>query len=146
MSALIAALASRHGLPTIDTDTFDAFLAPAAGEPNHALLFFTGDPDQRSDSGDVAVVLPELLSAFHGRFRAGVIDRSDEATLKARCRVEVFPSLVALRGQTVLDVLPRIRDWSEYLERLEAALRPEAPAFVAPNRIEITSGSRRADA
>ena len=146
MSALIAALASRHGLPTIDVDTFDAFLAPAAGEPDHALLFFTGDPDQRSDSGDVAVVMPELLSAFHGRFRAGVIDRSAEAALKARCRVEVFPSLVVLRGQTVLDVLPRIRDWGEYLDRLEAALREDAPAFAAPSRIEITANARRDEA
>ena len=72
MSALIAALASRHGLPTVNAETLDTFLAPAAGEPEHVLLFFTGDPDQRTDSGDVAVVLPELLSAFPGCFRAGV--------------------------------------------------------------------------
>ena len=56
MSALIAALASDHGLPTVDADTLQAFLEPAAGEPDHALLFFTGDPEQRTDSGDVAVV------------------------------------------------------------------------------------------
>lgn len=146
MSALIAALASRHGLPTIDTDTLDAFLASAAGEPEHVLLFFTGDPDQRSDSGDVAVVLPELLSAFPGRFRAGVIARSAEVALKARCKVEIFPSLVVLRGQTVLDVLPRVRDWGEYLDRLEAALRQDAPAFSSPSRIEITANARRDEA
>lgn len=146
MSALIAVLASRHGLPTIDAEALDAFLAPAAGEPEHALLFFTGDPEQRTDSGDVAVVLPELLAAFPGRFRAGVVDRSAEAALKARCHVEVFPSLVVLRGRTVLDVLPRIRDWSEYLDRLDAALQPDAPAFSAPSRIEITTSVRRADA
>ncbi|MBS1168078.1 MAG: hydrogenase expression protein HyaE [Proteobacteria bacterium] len=145
MSALIAALASHHGLPTIDAESLDAFLAPAAGEPEHVLLFFSGDPDQRNDSGDVAVVLPELLAAFPGRFRAGVIARSAEAALKARCQVEVFPSLVVLRGQTLLDVLPRIRDWSDYLDRLGAALRPDAAVFSAPSRIEITTGARRAD-
>lgn len=143
MSALIAALASRHGLPTVDIDTLEAFLVSSGNQPEHSLLFFTGDADQRTDSGDVAVVLPELLAAFPGRLRAGVVARSAEAALKTRCQVEVFPSLVVLRGRTVLDVLPRIRDWTEYLERLEAALRPEAPAFVAPNRIEITAGSRR---
>lgn len=146
MSALIAALASQHGLPTIDVDTLEAFLEPAAGEPEHALLFFTGDPVQRTDSGDVAVVLPELLSAFPDRFRAGVIARRAEAELKARCLVEIFPSLVVLRRQTVLDVLPRIRDWSEYLERLESALRPDAPAFSAPERTAITTSARRTDA
>ncbi len=146
MSALIAALASRHGLPTIDAETLGAFLAPAAGEPEHALLFFTGDPDQRTDSGDVAVVLPELLVAFPDQFRAGVVARSAEAALKTRCQVEIFPSLVVLRRETVLDVLPRIRDWSEYLDRLEAALKPDAPPFSARGRVEITTGSRRADA
>ena len=146
MSALIAALASHHGLPTIDTETLDAFLASAADEPEHVLLFFTGDPDLRPESGDVAVVLPELLSAFPGRFRAGVINCSAEAALKARCHVEVFPSLVVLRGQTILDVLPRIRDWSEYLDRLSAALRPNAVAFSTPSRIEFTTTARRAGA
>lgn len=146
MSALIAALASRHGLPTVNAETLDAFLVPAAGQPEHVLLFFTGDPDQRTDSGDVAVVLPELLQAFAGHFRAGVVDRRAEAALKARCQVEVFPSLVVLRGQTILDVLPRIRDWNEYLDRLGAALKADAQAYSAPSRIEITTNVRRADA
>ncbi len=146
MSALIAALTTRHGLPVVDAETLDAFLTPAAGEPQHALLFFTGDPDQRSDSGDVAVVLPELLAAFPGRYRAAVVARPAEAALKARCRVEVLPSLVVLRGASVLDVLPRIRDWSDYLDRLAAALRPDAPDYTAPSRIEITANGRRADA
>lgn len=146
MSALIAALASRHGLPTIDAETLDAFLVPAEGEPDHALLFFTGDPDQRTDSGDVAVVLPELLATFPSQFRAGVVARSAEAVLKSRCQVEIFPSLVVLRRETVLDVLPRIRDWSEYLGRLGAALNPNAPPFSARGRVEITTGNWRADA
>ncbi|MBS1181660.1 MAG: hydrogenase expression protein HyaE [Proteobacteria bacterium] len=146
MSALIAALASRHGLPTVDAEGLDAFLTPVASEPDHALLFFTGDPDQRSDSGDVAVVLPELLATFPGRFRAAVVARSAEAAVKARCHVEVLPSLVVLREQTVIDVLPRIRDWGEYLDRLAAALRPEAPAFSDPSRVAITTSARRADA
>lgn len=146
MSALIAALTSRHGLPIIETNTLDSFLAPAAGEPEHVLLFFAGDPDQRSDSGDVAVVLPELLAAFPGRFRAGVIAHSAEAALKTRCKVEIFPSLVVVRGQIVLDVLPRIRDWGEYLDRLGSALRQDAPAFSSPNRIEITANARRDEA
>lgn len=146
MSALIAALTHRHGLPTVDADSLDAFLAPAASEPAHAILFFSGDPEQRGDSGDVAVVLPELLATFAGRFRAAVVARDAETTLKARCRVDVFPSLVVLRGATILDVLPRIRDWSEYLDRLDAALRPDAPEMPAAPRIEITTNGRRADA
>lgn len=146
MSALIAALTDRYGLPTVDADSLDAFLAPASGEPAHAILFFSGDPEQRGDSGDVAVVLPELLASFAGRFRAAVVAREAESALKARCRVEVFPSLVILRGDTILDVLPRIRDWSEYLERLGVALSPDAKEMPAAPRIEITTNARRVDA
>ena len=58
---LISALAERHGLPTIDETTIDAFLAPAEGEAAHALLFFTGDPAQRAETSDVAVVLQKRL-------------------------------------------------------------------------------------
>jgi Hydrogenase-1 expression protein HyaE len=63
MSSPIAALATRYGIPTVDEDSVDAFLASAEGQCPNALLFFTGDPAQRSETIDVAVVLPERLAA-----------------------------------------------------------------------------------
>ncbi len=147
MSALITQLATRHGLPTVDATTVDAFLTPAAGEAPHALLFFTGDPETRGDSTDVAVVLPELLAAFAGRLRAAVVDRAAEAALKPRFRVEVLPSLVLCRGGDPVGVMPRIRDWSDYLDTITTLLAPDAPLLAgpAPQRVAITT-SRRADA
>lgn len=148
MSALIAALATRHHLPTVDADTVDAFLAPAEGEAAHALLFFTGDPDTRTDAGDVAVVLPELLAAFPGRLRAAVVGRTAEAALKPRFGVEVLPSLVMLRAGEPLGVMPRIRDWSDYLATVERLLEPAAPALAATPkaRVPVTHTNRRTDA
>jgi hydrogenase-1 operon protein HyaE len=144
MSILIAALTDTYGYPVIDTDTVDAFLAPAVGEPPHALLFFTGDPAQRNDTNDVAVVLPELIRTFAGRYRAAVVSRAAEAELKGRFKVQVFPSLVATRGLDPVGVMPRIRDWSDYLGQLEAYLDPLAPVLSdAVNRVEITHSSRR---
>ena len=61
-------------------------------------------------------------------------------------RLEWINGYTPLNGQTVLDVLPRIRDWNEYLDRLEAALREDAPAFAAPSRIAITANARRDEA
>lgn len=147
MHPLIAALSSRHGLPTVDVATIDAFLTPAATEAAHALLFFTGDPETRSDSTDVAVVLPELIAAFEGHFRAAVVDRDAEEALKGRFGVQVFPSLVVTRGRDPIGVIPRIRDWSEYTEQLTALLDPATPVL-APSRprTEITYNSRRTDA
>lgn len=147
MHPLIAALSSRHGLPTVDAATVDTFLAPAAGEAEHAILFFTGDPETRSDTTDVAVVLPELLAAFAGRFRAAVVDRDAEEALKARFGVQVFPSLAVTRGQAALGVMPRIRDWSDYTDTLAGYLKVDAePPKPARPKIEITYNGRRTDA
>ena len=145
MHPLIAALATRHGLPTVDADSVDAFLAPAGGEAEHAVLFFTGDPDARSDTTDVAVVLPELLTAFRGRLRGAVVARGAEEALKARFDVQVFPSLAVARGAVPVGTVARIRDWSDYVERFERMLdasRPE-PARPAGPKVESTHGGRR---
>lgn len=137
MSTLIDSLSGRHGIPTVDGDSIDAFLVPAAGEPAHTLLFFTGDPAQRAESDDVAVVLPELLAAFRGRLRAAVVARSAEDALKTRFHVQVLPSLVVTRGPAPLGVLPRIRDWSDYMATLQALLAPAAPEMAAPVRPQV---------
>lgn len=148
MHPLIAALGQKHGLPTVDAASVDAFLAPAAGEAPHAILFFTGDPESRSDSTDVAVVLPELLAAFGTRYRAAVVDRAAEEALKARFGIQVLPSLAVTREATPLGVLPRIRDWTDYIDALTDFLDPEAPPMARPTgpKTEITHNGRRVDA
>jgi len=133
-SPLIAALGDRYGLPTVDETTIDAFLAPAAGEAEHTLLFFTGDPASRSETLDVAVVMPEILATFQQRLRGAVVARSAEAALAARFRVAVHPSLVVTRRGDPIAVLPKIRDWSEYMEKIDAALAPDAPVLAAEAR------------
>jgi hydrogenase-1 operon protein HyaE len=148
MSPLIAALATRHGLPTVDERSIDAFLAPAGGEPPHALLFFTGDPAQRGESNDVAVVLPELLAAFPGRLRAAVIARAAEDALKPRFHVQIVPSLVVTRAGAPRGVMPRICDWSDYVATLQTLLDPAAPEMAAPARpqVEFRYTNSRSDA
>ena len=129
---LLRALVERHRLPSVDAATIDAFLAPAQGESAHALLFFAGDPAQRTETHDVAVILPELLAAFAGRLRAARVAPDAETALKLRFQVYAFPSLVVCRGGEPVGVLPKIYDWSEYLDKIEAFLAPEAPVLSAP--------------
>lgn len=125
----VDSLMTRHGLPLVDRDSVDAFLAPAAGEPPHALLFFTGDPATHRETGDVAVVLPELLAAFRGRLHAAVVARTAEKALERRFHVAVLPSLVVTRGAEVIGVLPRVCDWADYTARIAAWLDPAAPVM-----------------
>ena len=147
-SALVRALSQRHGLPVVDAGSIDAFLAPAAGEAVHALLFFSGDPAQRSETNDVAVVMPELLAAFAGALRGAVVARGDEDALKTRFGVVVMPSLVVTRGGEPLAVIAKIRDWSEYVERIRACLIEGAPALKpgAGPKTEIRYSGQRTSA
>jgi hydrogenase-1 operon protein HyaE len=133
-SSVLRALSLRHGLPTIDHSGIDAFLARGPGESSHALLFFAGDPAQRAETHDVAVILPELAAVFGGRLRAALVAASAEEALKARFRVYALPSLVVVRDGETVCVLPKIHDWADYIARIEAALAPDAPILAAARR------------
>lgn len=122
----LQALTGRHGIPVVDQNTIDAFVGPAQGEPEHALLFFSGQGSSQSsdrpETSDVAVVMPQLLSAYRGRLRGAMVSPDSEAALKGRFTVLMLPSLVLTKGDEVLDVFPKIIDWSEYVERIERHL------------------------
>ncbi len=126
---LLRALTERHGLALVDAAGIDAFLAPAPGECPHALLFFAGDASQRAETNDVAAILPEILRAFAGRLRGAVVAPLAEAELKSRFQVFVFPSLAVARDGEPIGVLPKILDWSDYRQKIEACLDPAAPVL-----------------
>jgi hydrogenase-1 operon protein HyaE len=149
MSApLLDALVTRHGLPLIGAAEIDAFLAPATGEPPHTVLFFTGDPAQRGETNDVAVVLPQLLAQFAGRLRGGVISRAAEDALRGRFHVIVYPSLVVTRAGEMLGVIAKIKDWSDYVTQIGEWLEPDAPVMAAGQgpRTQITRSGRSIEA
>jgi hydrogenase-1 operon protein HyaE len=139
-------LQERHHLPLVDEASVEAFLAPAPTAPPHRVLFFAGDPAERAEARDLAVILPQLLEAFAGRLRGALVATEAEPALKERFHVRVLPSLVVLRGSDILGVLPKVYDWADYVARLDAMLRPDAPALVAESgpRAEIVFSSREA--
>ncbi|PZU89542.1 MAG: hydrogenase accessory protein [Shinella sp.] len=143
-SHLVRALSERAQLPVVDETNIDAFLAPTEGEAENTVLFFTGDPAQRPEVDDVAVVLPEILEAFRGRLRGAVVKRGSEDKLKARFSVMVMPSLVVTRRDQPVGVLGKIRDWSEYVEKISAWLSPDAPVIVPSGgpKVEITHAGK----
>ena len=147
-SALVRALSERMNLPIVDETSIDAFLAAGAGEAEHAIIFFTGDPAQRSETNDVAVVLPEILQTFQGRLRGGVIRRGAEDRLKSRFHVVIMPSLVVMRGSDIMGILPKVRDWSDYMDKISAWLRPGAEPMTppTPQRVDITHAGERISA
>jgi hydrogenase-1 operon protein HyaE len=115
---LIARLVDDYGYPLLVEANLDACIAA----PGDAMLFCAGDPVLYPECLDVAVVLPELMRAFSGRFRAAVVSRELEAELQARFGFNRWPSLIFLRDGGYVGVLSGILDWSVYLARIQDLL------------------------
>jgi hydrogenase-1 operon protein HyaE len=105
---------------TVTEDTAAKFLADAPDDVS--VLFFTGDPNRRPEANDVAVVLRELLKTHDGKLRAAVVDREAEEALKPAYGVLVMPSLVFMKGDGFLGLIPRVKDWTVYEAETERFL------------------------
>lgn len=123
----------EDGFTEVTLENHEAFVA----EPGMNVLFFPGDPTTVKDATDVAVVLPELVRAFDGRLRPGVVRDTFGAgkALKQVYGFSHFPALVFVRGGEYVGAICRIQDWAEYLQKIAALLvaaprRP--PGFSVP--------------
>ncbi|MEO0411340.1 MAG: hydrogenase accessory protein [Pseudomonadota bacterium] len=117
---LIQAMIDDGTAELITAQTLDAFLSEET--PAVSALFFTGDPEKKLETADVAVVLRELERANPGRLRIAIIDRADEHDLKHRCGVMVLPSVAFFSGSEHLETIPKIQDWAVYAEKLPKIL------------------------
>ncbi len=115
---LIARLVEAHGYPRLSQDNLDACL----DAPGDSVLFCAGDPVQYPECLDVAVILPELMRSFPGRFRVALAGREIEAELQARFGFNRWPSLIFLRDGGYVGTLSGMLDWTVYLARIQDLL------------------------
>lgn len=115
--ALIERLTAHYGYPVVSLASHDEFI----NRPGLRVLFFPGDPTTVRDATDVAVVLPELIQAFDGRLRPGVVTDTfgDGKALKHRYGFGKYPALVFLRDGEYVGAIERIQDWADYIARVE---------------------------
>ncbi len=130
---LIERLLNDYGYAEITLANHGEF----AAQRGMNVLFFPGDPTTVRDATDVAVVLPELVAAFDGQLRPGVVTDvfGDGKELKARYGFREYPSLVFVRAGDYVGTISRVQDWADYLNRINDLLvapprRP--PAFKIP--------------
>lgn len=97
------------------------------GEGVH-VVFVPGDIKRNLETPDVAVVLPELRQAFQGRFDCAVAAPEVESELREDSGVYKTPSLIFYREGTMIGGIPKVRDWSEYIERITQILALPAAA------------------
>jgi hydrogenase-1 operon protein HyaE len=131
---LVERLCRDFALPEVDAGSVDAFLA-GGGD---VVLFFTEDPKKYPESSDVAVILPELMRVFPGRFRAAVVAREAERELQQRFGFARWPALVFTRDGDNVGVITGIHDWDEFVVKVGSLLssptrRESAAAAVRQN-------------
>lgn len=124
-SPLLDRLTGELGWPLLDSmEAVDAFLT----RPGEHCLFIPGDPLKNLETNDAAVILPEVVTAFQGRFDCAVIADAIERDVRTRFEVWPTPSLIFLRGERYIGAIPKIQDWSVYLHQTQAILDGAAAA------------------
>lgn len=95
-----------------------AGVAAFTDAPGVHVLFVPGDAARNLETPDVAVILPELHMAFQGRFDCAVVNDAVEAEVRDITQVFKTPSLIFYREGTMIGAIPKVRDWSEYVQRI----------------------------
>ena len=112
---LITRLTEEFGYPLLKTMADVATFTEADG---HHAIFVPGDVSRNLETPDVAVILPELRQAFQGKFDCAVADDSVESELREATKVYKTPSLIFFHNGTCTGGIPKVRDWSDYVERI----------------------------
>jgi len=121
MHPLIQRLYDDCGYPEVTLETHQAFIS----QPGITVLFFAGDPKRFRDTTDVAVVLPELVKAFEGTLRPGVVAADAGQALQQYYGFTVWPALVFLRDGGYLGNITGIQNWSDYLHDIRKLIAAE---------------------
>jgi len=119
--ALIENMINRYGYPVLTEKTHDDFVK----EQEECVLFFTDNPARFPESNDVAMILPELVKEYGGRFSAAVIDQSAQRPLQARYGFNEWPTLVFLRRGQYLGHISRVQDWMDYIVMINQIVTSE---------------------
>lgn len=96
--------------------------------PGVHCLFVPGDPKRNLETADVAVILPELKMVFQGRFDCAVVADSIEEQVRVDSKILKTPSIIFYRAGDMIGGLPKVRDWDEYVTRINQILAKPAPA------------------
>jgi hydrogenase-1 operon protein HyaE len=111
---LIAQLSTRHGFAELSVESFDGW----ANAPGRALVVFTEDPVRYKETLDLAVIAPEVVRAFPGVFRAGVLLPEAARAIAVRYGFRRWPALVVLDGGGYVGAIDGLRNWDEYLNEV----------------------------
>ncbi|MDX8355477.1 hydrogenase accessory protein [Cognatiyoonia sp. IB215182] len=106
-----------HELGWSSLSTEDEVLAFISRPGAHA-LFVPGDVERNLETPDVAVIVPELVAAFQGRFDCAIVVDEMHGMVKNASGINKTPSLIFYRDGVCLGGIPKVRDWDDYIARI----------------------------
>ncbi|MEM6482909.1 MAG: hydrogenase accessory protein [Pseudomonadota bacterium] len=112
---LITRLTEEFGYPLLHSM---ADVAAFTEAPGHHVIFVPGDASRNLETPDVAVILPELRQAFQGCFDCAVASDAVEEELRTATSIFKTPSLIFYHQGQCTGGIPKVRDWSDYVERI----------------------------
>ena len=133
---LIDRLTSELDWPHLETE---GEILAWLSRPGFHVLFVPGDAQRNLESADVAVILPELMQALRGRFRAAVVERDSERALQKRFGFARWPALVFVRDGDVVGSITGMHDWDQFVQKTLDLLG-------SPTRREIAAAEARDNA
>lgn len=138
-SPLIQNMIEKYDYPVLDRDTLDDYCTTR----EYTVLFFTEDARKFPEADDVAMILPELVKAFEGRFQAAVVAMPDQRKLQTRYGFREWPTLVFLKNGEYLGAISRVQDWHVYLEQIRRILSAKpgkAPDYLLSVSTQVVAG------
>ncbi len=130
--ALIQQLIDHNQYPLLSADEVDGFI----NQHHYSVLFFCNDAKLFPESLDVAVILPELISAFSNKIMPAIISRDDEMKIQRHYGFTTWPSLVFFKDGGFLGTISKVQDWDDYMHQIQKLMLSEPTS--APANIELT--------
>lgn len=122
-SPLITRLTDDMNWPLLSSG---ADLAEYLGRPGTHCLFVPGDPARNLETGDAAVILPELRMSFQNAFDCAVVADTIETEVRESYKALKTPAFIFLRDGALLGSIQKVRDWDDYLGRVKQILSAKA--------------------
>ncbi|BAS67247.1 thioredoxin domain-containing protein [Bathymodiolus septemdierum thioautotrophic gill symbiont] len=122
---LVQQLITTHHYPLLGESDVSEFI----NKHPYSVLFFCNDAKLFPETLDVAVILPELMSAFNGRIVPAIISRDDDMKVQRNYGFTTWPSLVFFKEGGYLGTISKVRDWDEYLDEIQTLImsKPTTP-------------------
>ena len=130
-SPMIKSMIEREGYSALDGPELKSFI----DQHEDVILVFAEGVKRLPEADDLAIILPELMHAFPGRFRVAVVPFTAHRDFKLHYHFLKLPTLLFLRRGEYIGAIEGLLDWSDYLaeiNRLILAQPSEPPPMVLP--------------